>query len=127
MRNTIYRQMVYWIDHNRTWIEVADAYMYKEHILTCNGRTTCLVGRTLVLRAFREHGVYRVGQTWDIPDHELDRALAAYRKSDRAFKFRIKKGGSYLTVQDAETIIRLATHGVIRLELTEPPVYTRYQ
>ena len=126
MRNTIYRQMVYWINSNRTWIEVADAYLYKEHILTCNGRTSCLVGRTLVLRAFREHGGYMAGQTWDIPDHELNRALAAYRKSDRIFKSRIKKGGSYLTARDAETLIRLATHGVIRLELTEPPAYSRY-
>lgn len=126
MRNTIYRQMVYWINNNRTWIEVADAYVYKEHILTRNGRTTCLVGRTLVLRAFREHDGYAVGQTWDIPDHELDRALAAYRKSDYSFKCRIKKGGSYLTVKDAETLIRLATHNVIRLELVEQPIYTRY-
>ena len=37
MRNTIYRQMVYWINSNRTWIEVDDAYVYKEHIFTCNG------------------------------------------------------------------------------------------
>ena len=126
MRNTIYRQMVYLINHNRTWIEVDDAYLYKEHILTCNGRTSCIVGRTLVLRAFREHLGYKAGQTWDISDHELDRALAAYRKADRTFKHRIKKGGSYLNVKDTETIIRLATHGVIRLELTEEPIYTHY-
>lgn len=126
MRNTIYRQMVYWINHNRTWIEVADAYLYKEHILTCNGKTTCLVGRTLVLRAFREHKGYKVGQTWEISDIALDKALAAYRKADRTFKCRIKKGGSYLTVKDTETIIRLATHGVIQLELTEEPIYTHY-
>lgn len=126
MRNTIYRQMVYWINHNRTWIEVADAYLYKEHILTCNGRTACLVGRTLVLRAFREHKGYKVGQTWEISDIALDKALAAYRKADRTFKCRIKKGGSYLTVKDTETIIRLATHGVIQLELTEEPIYTHY-
>lgn len=126
MRNTIYRQMVYWINHNRTWIEVADAYMYKEQVATRNGRTTCIVGRTLVLRAFRAHNGYKVGQTWDIPDHELDRALAVCRKADRAFKHRIKKGGSYLTVKDTETIIQTATHGVIRLELTEEPVYIHY-
>lgn len=126
MRNTIYRQMVYWINHNRTWIEVADAYMYKEQVATRNGRTTCIVGRTLVLRAFRAYNGYKVGQTWDIPDHELDRALAVCRKADRAFKLRIKKGGSYLTVKDTETIIRTATHGVIRLELTEEPVYIHY-
>ena len=126
MRNTIYRQMVYWINHNRTWIEVADAYMYKEHIATRNGRTTCVVCRTLVLRAFQQHGDFYAGKTWEISDIASDKALAVYRKSDRAFKFRIKKGGSYLTVKDAETIIRLATHGVIRLELEEPPSCIRY-
>lgn len=126
MRHTIYRQMIYWINNNRTWIEVADAYMYKEHIATRNGRTTCVVCRTLVLRSIRPHGDFYVGQTWEISDIALDKALAAYRKADRTFKCRIKKGGSYLNVKDTETIIRLATHGVIQLELTEEPIYTHY-
>ena len=30
MRNTLYRQMVYWIRANRTWIEVVDDNLFKE-------------------------------------------------------------------------------------------------
>lgn len=33
MRNTIYRQMVFCIDTYRTWIEVADDNLYKEHVI----------------------------------------------------------------------------------------------
>ena len=126
MRHTLYRQMVYWINNNRTWVEVADAYMYKGQIATRNGKMSCIVCRTLVLRAIRPHGDFYVGQTWEISDIALDRAVAAYRKSDYSFKCRIKKGGSYLTAKDAETIIRLATHDVIHLELIEQPTHKYY-
>ena len=34
MRNTLYRQMVYCINAYRTWIEVADDNLYKEHIIS---------------------------------------------------------------------------------------------
>ena len=32
MRNTLYRQMVYWINMYRTWIKVADDNLYMDHI-----------------------------------------------------------------------------------------------
>ena len=54
MRNTLYRQMVYWINAHRTWIEVADDNLYKEHIISRSDRTDYLVSRTLVLRASRQ-------------------------------------------------------------------------
>ena len=92
MRNTLYRQMVYWINAHRTWIEVAD-------------------------------GTYLEGTTWAIPEHELDKALAIYRKQDRAFKQRIKKAAMNLTAVDAETIIRLATYGIVHLELRATPLH----
>ena len=60
--------------------------------------------------------------TWMVPEHELDKALATYRKQDASFKTRIKKGDSYLSARDAEAIIRLATYGVIRLELVVRPL-----
>ena len=66
------------------------------------------------------------GRPGRYPDIALDRAVAAYRKSDYSFKCRIKKGGSYLTAKDAETIIRLATHDVIHLELIEQPTHKYY-
>ena len=46
MRNTIYRQMVFCIDTYRTWIEVADDNLYKEHVISRNTRTDFLVTRT---------------------------------------------------------------------------------
>lgn len=39
MRNTIYRQMIFCIDTYRTWIEVADDNLYKEHVIPRNNRT----------------------------------------------------------------------------------------
>ena len=123
MRNTIYRQMVFCINTYRTWIEVADDNLYKEHVIPRNNRTDFLVSRTLVLRACKPHGTYNRGMTWTIPEHDLDTALATYRKQNGIFKSRMKKGASSLTAEDAETIIRLATHGVVHLELVVRSVH----
>lgn len=114
--------MVYCINTYRTWIEVADDNLYKEHIISRTDRTDYLVSRTLVLRAFKTNGIHAEGMTWTIPEHELDKALATYRKQDASFKTRIKKGDSYLSARDAEAIIRLATYGIIRLELVVRPL-----
>ena len=123
MRNTLYRQMVYWINAHRTWIEVADDNLYKEHIISRSDRTDYLVSRTLVLRAFKTNGTYLEGTTWAIPEHELNKALAIYRKQDRSFKQRIKKAAMNRTAVDAETIIRLATYDIVHLELRATPIH----
>ena len=44
MRNTLYRQMVYWIREYRTWIEVVDDNTYKEYALPRNGHIDYIVG-----------------------------------------------------------------------------------
>ena len=106
--------MIFCIDTYRTWIEVADDNLYKEHVM---------VSRTLVLRACKPHGTYDRGMTWTIPEHDLDAALATYRKQNGIFKSRMKKGASSLTAEDTENIIRLATHGIVRLELVVRPVH----
>jgi hypothetical protein len=121
MRNTLYRQMVYCINAYRTWIEVADDNLYKEHIISRTDRTDYLVSRTLVLRAFKTNGIHAEGMTWTIPEHELDKALAIYRKQDSTFKQRIKKAAMYFSPKDAETLIRLATYGIVQLELIVRP------
>lgn len=123
MRITLYRQMVYWINAHRTWIEVGDDNLFKEHIIARSDRTDYLVSRTLVLRAYKPHAVYAEGTTWNIPEHELDRALAALRKQDWQFCRRIRKAAMYLTAKDTEAIIRLATHGLVQLELRELPIH----
>lgn len=123
MRNTLYRQIVHCINAYRTWIEVADDNLYKEHVISRSDRTDYLVSRTLVLRAFKANGTYAAGTTWTIPEHELDKALANYRKQDHSFKQRITKAAMYLTANDAEVIIRLATYGIVRLELMVRPIH----
>ena len=89
--------MVYWINAHRTWIEVADASLYREHVIARSDRTDYLVSRTLVLRAFKPNGGCAEGTVWNIPEHDLDRALATLRKQDRQFRQRIKKAAMYLT------------------------------
>ena len=113
--------MVYCINAYRTWIEVADDNLYKEHIISRTDRTDYLVSRTLVLRAFKTNGIHAEGTTWTIPEHELDKALAIYRKQDITFKQRIKKAAMYFSPKDAETLIRLATYGIVQLELIVRP------
>ena len=54
MRDTLYRQMVYWIREYRTWIEVVDDNFYKEYALSRNGYIYYIVSRTLVLRAYKD-------------------------------------------------------------------------
>lgn len=122
MRNTLYRQIVYCINAYRTWVEVADDNLYKEHVISRSDRTDYLVSRTLVLRVFKA-GTYAKDTTWTIPEHELDKALATYRKQDRSFKQRIAKAAMYLTAGDAEVIIRLATYGIVRLKLVVRPIH----
>ena len=63
--------------------------------------------------------------TWTIPEHKLDKALAAYRKQEHTFKQRIKKAAIYLSPRDAEVIILLATHNIVQLELVIPPIQIR--
>lgn len=123
MRNTLYRQIVYCINAYRTWVEVADDNLYKEHVISRSDRTDYLVSRTLVLRVFKANGIYAEGTTWTVPEHELDKALATYRKEDRSFKQRIAKAAMYLTAGDAEDIIRLATYGIVRLKLVVRPIH----
>ena len=61
--------MVYWINAHRTWIEVADASLYREHVIARSDRTDYLVSRTLVLRAFKPNGGCAEGTVWNIPEH----------------------------------------------------------
>ena len=125
MRNTLYRQMVYWIRTYRTWIEVVDDNFYKEYALTRNGHIDYVVVRTLVLRAYKDRGAYGKGMTWTVPEHDLDKALATYRKQDQTFRQRIKKAAMYFSPKDAETVILLATHNIVRLELVIQPIQVR--
>ena len=56
--------MIFCIDAYRTWIEVADDNLYKEHVIPRNNRTDFLVSRT---------GTACLQTAWHIrPGHDVD-------------------------------------------------------
>lgn len=84
------------------------------------------VSRILRLRSTHEHNGYASGTLWIIPEYELDKALALYRKKNYELKARLKKGASYLEARDVEVIIKIATHGLVKLELSDLPLFKQY-
>lgn len=70
--------------------------------------------RVLSLVAKVSHGAYPKGHVWDIPEYRLDRAVNSLKRRP-GFKERCRLGT--LSMQDAEDIIYLASHKLIRLEL----------
>ena len=77
-----------------------------------------------MLKAYRSNGAYKKGTIWIIPENDLDKALAAYRKKDPLFKQRIKTNPDSLTAKDTEVIIQMATYGLVRLELDKYSIFT---
>ena len=126
MRRTIYLQMLYLINMHRSWIVVDDGFGYSLSVVFRRGKAFLCVSRILRLRSTYPHNGYGVGMIWNIPEHELDRALARCRKKNRDLKGRLKKGASYLEAKDVNDIIEIATYGLFKLELTELPLFKQY-
>lgn len=47
-------------------------------------------------------------------------------QKNHELKARLKKGASYLEAKDVEAIIEIATYGLVKLELTELPLFKQY-
>lgn len=118
--------MLFLIDMHRTWVVVDDGHLYEERFIFKRGKFRKCVSRILVLRSMYKKGAYKRGTKWCITEYELDKALAYYRKQNSQFKRRIMKGGSYLQADDVNAIVEIATCGIIRLELTDLPLYKQY-
>ena len=54
------------------------------------------INLSLIHISYKAHDAYSIGTTWMIPEHDLDKALAAYRKQNVSFRKRIKQGEAYL-------------------------------
>ena len=94
--------------HIWTWIEVVDDNFYKEYALSRNGYINYIVSRTLILRADKDKGSYAKGLTRTIPEHKLDKALAAYRKQEHTFKQRSYLGNWEWIVIHSSSAISLS-------------------
>mgnify|MGYP003411236331 CR=1 FL=1 len=100
-----------------------DGYGYRQSVVFRRGRPVSCVCRMLRLRSTYKHNGYERGTKWSISEYELDRALAVYRKRNPEVKARLKKGASYLEAKDVNAIVELATYGLLKLELSEFPLY----
>ena len=105
--------MLYIINMYRSWIVVDDGYGYRQSVVFRRGRPVSCVCRMLRLRSTYKHNGYERGTKWSISEYELDKA-------------RLKKGASYLEAKDVEAIIEIATYGLVKLELTELPLFKQY-
>ena len=118
--------MLYIINMYRSWIVVDDGYGYRQSVVFRRGRPVSCVCRMLRLRSTCKHNGYERGTKWSVSEYELDKALARYRQKNHELKARLKKGASYLEAKDVEAIIEIATHGLVKLELTELPLFKQY-
>ncbi len=123
MKRTIYLQMLYLIDMHRSWIALDDSSSYAPRIIYMRGKVIRCTFRTICLRAIYKHNGYECGTKWSISEYELDKALAVYRKQNSNVKTRLQKGASYLEAKDVNAIMEIATYGLLKLELSEFPLY----
>lgn len=126
MKRTIYLQMLYLINMHRSWVAVDDSGSYAPRVIFRRGKMILCAFRVIRLRAIYKHNGYERGTKWSISEYELDKALARYRQKNHELKARLKKGASYLEAKDVEAIIEIATYGLVKLELTELPLFKQY-
>lgn len=124
MRKDLYDRLVFLIQTYRTWIEVADTDRYGQRVVEYREHRMRYVCRILVLRVFRYDGQYETGTEWQIPEYEQDKALAVCRRRNAVFRKRLQRNSGGLAADDAEHIIELATRGVVKLKLTDFPIYS---
>ncbi len=122
MRSDLFCQLARVINESYGWIRVSEVRTYAVHPVRIGYRMYPTVSRTLMLRAVFSHRQYPKGSVWQIAEHDLDRAIARYKKENPKFKARLQNAEakeSTITADDAEHIILLATHGLLHLELTD--------
>ena len=122
MRSDLFCQLAHVINESYGWIRVSEAKTYAVRSVRIRCRTYPIASRTLMLRAAFSHRRYPKGSVWQIAEHDLDKAIAKYRKQNPDFKARLygkDDSQGAITADDAEQIIRLATHGLLNLELSD--------
>ena len=122
MRSDLFCQLAHVINESYGWIRVIESKTYAVRSVRFGCRAYPIASRTLMLRAVFSHRRYPKGSVWQIAEHDLDRAVAQYRKENPEFKARLQREEdtkNVLTADDAEQIIRLATHGLLNLELSD--------
>lgn len=71
----------------------------------------------LTLFARKDRGVYKKGNSWDIPEYRIEKAVASLKRKDAGFSKRWKDNA--MIKEDVEKIINHASYNLINLELTD--------
>ena len=103
------------IQKNRTWIKVVDTERLVEMRIIQDGNLRTLYYRSLTLQSFREHENIQRKRMWKISEYDIGQGLASLCRKDPTAVKRCKQNA--LTLSDVEYIIKIASFGIIRLEL----------
>lgn len=121
MRTDFYRQIVSAINSHSPWLR---AEGLKAFVIRCHESDGCGIEcafPSLVLRSIAKEDGYKRGTRWEIPEQDLDAALAGMRKTDIPFRERIRADNPKLTLADIEQLITTATHGIVNPRLDDVP------
>lgn len=117
MRDDKYFAIVGIIHRCRTWIDVLDCEKYGSHLVGIGYNTKTVTCRLLTLFARRDHGVYKKGNSWDIPEYRIERAVASLKRKDKGFSNRWRENA--IIKDDVEKIIHQASYELINLNLID--------
>ena len=117
MKEEVYRQLVTIIKENAGWIKVIDINGMQTCMAVVEGRAINVLARCLVLQVFYARGSYPKGHVFTIPVHDLHQALRNLEDTDAGFRQRFAQ--HQMIRWDVERIVLSATHGVIKLELSD--------
>ena len=116
MKETAYDRIVKTIRARHTWITVLQADRERNLMVQVGRELHEVRCRLLTLVPLRQHGLYRKGHVWDIPEYNLDKAVRSL-KCDARFRERWNRDAA--TADDISEIINRASYGFIRLELSD--------
>ena len=116
MKETAYNRIVETIRARHSWITVLQADRERNMMVQVGRELHEVRCHVLTLVALRQHGLYKKGHVWDIPEYNLDKAVRSLKRDSR-FKERWNKNAT--SPDDIEEIISRASYGFIRLELSD--------
>lgn len=121
MRTDFYWQIVCAINSHSPWLRAEGRKVFVIRRYETDGCGIECAFPSLVLRSIAKEDGYKRGTRWEIPEQDLDAALARMRKKDIPFRERLRADHPKLTIADIEQLITTATHGIVNPRLGNVP------
>lgn len=117
MYEDIYPLLVEVIKNNSSWIRISDSEKLRKRYVFLDRCTRTLVSRAITFKASVRCGKYREGHEWHVSEDDIQKAVVRLKSQDKDFAKRISN--VEMTANDAQRIIEIASHGVLKLNLEE--------